>query len=75
MTREELGVYDLRSSQLVEKVQFDGLSLVVPSAEGVVEQENDQVAHAIRLYKGKLFLLVSSRTCRYSSFLTRVATR
>ncbi|KAF9529342.1 Golgi CORVET complex core vacuolar protein 8-domain-containing protein [Crepidotus variabilis] len=57
VTRGELGVYDLRLDRLVEQVRFDGLSLNVPGANGVVDPENDLVAHSLRVYKGKLFLL------------------
>ena len=57
VTRSNLGVYDLNHSRLIEQIAFDGLSLAVPS-EGPVDPDNDIVAHSLRVYKGKLFLLV-----------------
>ena len=60
-----LAVYDLRLSRLVESVQFDGLSLISPILEltvhGTVSYADSvkEIAHSLRIYKGKIFLLVS----------------
>lgn len=57
-TRGTLGVYDLKVSRLVEKVGFDGLCLITPSTDESKGREETMVAHSIRSYKGRIFLLV-----------------
>lgn len=61
-----LAVYDLTSKSLVEKVDFDAPSLMVSfkASEGNVLDPSgvDSIAHSLRIYKGKLFLLVSRNT-------------
>jgi len=58
-------VYDVRSFKLVERVQFDAKSLISPSlgytANGAIPYYDSvgEVAHSMRVYKGKIFLLVS----------------
>lgn len=64
-TAKSLEVYDVRIKKLVEHVQFDGLSLVSPSiaytshgAMSYIDSVSD-IAHSIRVYKGRIYLLVS----------------
>ncbi|KAJ7462355.1 Golgi CORVET complex core vacuolar protein 8-domain-containing protein [Mycena galericulata] len=63
LTATTLNVYDSRMSKLVEHVQFDGLSLVSPTLSSTVNgaipyaDSVGDVAHSIRVYKGKIFLL------------------
>ncbi|KAJ7188186.1 Golgi CORVET complex core vacuolar protein 8-domain-containing protein [Mycena filopes] len=63
LTATTLNVYDSRASKLVEHVQFDGLSLVSPTLGATVNGAMNyadsvgDVAHSIRVYKGKIFLL------------------
>ncbi|KAF8893789.1 Golgi CORVET complex core vacuolar protein 8-domain-containing protein [Infundibulicybe gibba] len=58
-----LAVYDIRSSSLVEHVQFDSTSLMSPSLGATVNgaipyaEAVTEVAHSLRIYKGKIFLL------------------
>ncbi|KAF7315618.1 Lateendosome to vacuole transport-family protein [Mycena indigotica] len=58
-----LNVYDIRQSKLVEDVPFDGLSLVSSTLGATVNgsiayaDSVGDVAHSIRVYKGKIFLL------------------
>jgi hypothetical protein len=64
LTATTLNVYDSRVSKLVEHVQFDGLALISPTLSGTVNgavayaDSVGDVAHSIRVYKGKIFLLV-----------------
>ncbi|KAJ7346672.1 lateendosome to vacuole transport-family protein [Mycena albidolilacea] len=63
LTATTLNVYDSRVSKLVEHVQFDGLALISPTLSGTVNgavayaDSVGDVAHSIRVYKGKIFLL------------------
>ncbi|KAJ6499940.1 Golgi CORVET complex core vacuolar protein 8-domain-containing protein [Mycena vitilis] len=63
LTATTLNVYDSRVSKLVEHVPFDGLSLVSPTLRSTVDgsvpyaDSVGDVAHSIRVYKGKIFLL------------------
>lgn len=58
-------MYDAHISKLVERINFDGLSLVSPTLGSTVNGSisySDSVAdvgHSLRVYKGKIFLLVS----------------
>lgn len=59
-----LAVYDLSSKSLVEKVNFDSPSLMAPSFKSSGSDISgpssvNSIAHSLRIYKGKLFLLVS----------------
>lgn len=60
-----MDVYDTRTLKLVERVQFDAQSLISPSlgytANGAIpySDSHGEIAHSIRVYKGKIFLLVS----------------
>ncbi|KAJ2918520.1 hypothetical protein MD484_g1843, partial [Candolleomyces efflorescens] len=62
-----MGVYDIHSSNLVEKASFDGLSLMSPTlnmtSNGSVKYADSvaDVAHSFRTYKGKIFLLGRER--------------
>ncbi|KAK0460978.1 Golgi CORVET complex core vacuolar protein 8-domain-containing protein [Desarmillaria tabescens] len=62
-TAISLEVYDVHVSKPVEKVPFDGFSLVSPSLKHTVKGSMaypdcaSDVAHSIRVYKGKVFLL------------------
>ncbi|KDR75858.1 hypothetical protein GALMADRAFT_97807 [Galerina marginata CBS 339.88] len=63
-TRRTLGIYDLKLSRLVEQVPFEGLSLISLGkgvGNSVGESDTDAVAHSIRTYKGKMFLLKCDR--------------
>ncbi|KAJ6499255.1 Golgi CORVET complex core vacuolar protein 8-domain-containing protein [Mycena sanguinolenta] len=63
LTATTLNVYDARVSKLIEHVQFDGLALISPTLSGTVNgavaygDSVGEVAHSIRVYKGKIFLL------------------
>ncbi|KAJ7096273.1 Golgi CORVET complex core vacuolar protein 8-domain-containing protein [Mycena epipterygia] len=63
LTETTLNVYDSRLLKLVERVQFDGLALVSPTLSSTVNgaipyaDSVGDVAHSIRVYKGKIFLL------------------
>ncbi|KAJ7132765.1 Golgi CORVET complex core vacuolar protein 8-domain-containing protein [Mycena crocata] len=63
LTATTLNVYDSRVAKLVEHVQFDGLALVSPTLSSTVNgaipyaDSVGDVAHSIRVYKGKIFLL------------------
>ncbi|KAJ6586971.1 Golgi CORVET complex core vacuolar protein 8-domain-containing protein [Mycena vulgaris] len=63
LTATTLNVYDSKVSKLVEQVQFDGLTLVSPTLSSTVNgaipyvDSVGDVAHSIRVYKGKIFLL------------------
>ncbi|KAJ7783226.1 Golgi CORVET complex core vacuolar protein 8-domain-containing protein [Mycena metata] len=63
LTATTLNVYDVRASKLIEHVQFDGLSLVSPTLGATVNGAMNyadsvgDVAHSVRVYKGKIFLL------------------
>ncbi|KAJ3829116.1 Golgi CORVET complex core vacuolar protein 8-domain-containing protein [Lentinula raphanica] len=67
ITASTLQVYDLNRSKIVEKVLFDGLSLMSPSlrltisgAASYSESVGD-VSHSVRVYKGKIFMLGRER--------------
>ncbi|KAJ7497350.1 Golgi CORVET complex core vacuolar protein 8-domain-containing protein [Mycena latifolia] len=63
LTATTLNVYDSRVSKLVEHVPFDGLTLISPTLSFTVNgaipyvDSVGDVAHSIRVYKGKIFLL------------------
>ncbi|KAJ7084430.1 Golgi CORVET complex core vacuolar protein 8-domain-containing protein [Mycena belliarum] len=63
LTATTLNVYDSRVAKLVEHVPFDGLALVSPTLSSTVNgaipyaDSVGDVAHSIRVYKGKIFLL------------------
>jgi hypothetical protein len=65
LTPTTLEVYDVYVSKLIERVQFDGLSLLSPSpsltTNGALPHLDSvgDVSHSMRVYKGKIFLLVS----------------
>lgn len=55
----------MKVSKLVDQITFKGLSLVSPTAHAtdkLLDRDNDPVAHSVRVYKGKVFLLVSFNT-------------
>ncbi|KAE9411436.1 hypothetical protein BT96DRAFT_1011251 [Gymnopus androsaceus JB14] len=52
ITASALQVYDLNRSKIIEKISFDGLSLVSPSLRLTVSG-----ATSVRTYKGKIFVL------------------
>lgn len=57
LTSSHLEVYDIRSSTLVERTSMTASSLTslhLPSADGA----DLRVSHSLRVYKGKLFVLV-----------------
>ena len=59
-------IYDVRTFKLVEREPFDAWSLVSPvlshTTNGTITYSDavSEVAHSVRVYKGKVFLLVSS---------------
>ncbi|KAF8070487.1 Golgi CORVET complex core vacuolar protein 8-domain-containing protein [Lyophyllum atratum] len=63
LTAKILQVYDIHASKVIESVPFDGLSLVSPSLSSTVNgtvsyaDSVGDVAHSLRVYKGKIFLL------------------
>ncbi|KAF5386226.1 hypothetical protein D9615_002235 [Tricholomella constricta] len=63
LTAEKLQVFDTHALKVIESVNFDGLSLVSPSLSSTVTgaasypDSVGDVAHSLRLYKGKIFLL------------------
>lgn len=65
LTSTTLDVYDIRTLKLVERVQFDAKSLISPwlgyTTSGAIPYADSvgEVAHSFRVYKGKVFLLVS----------------
>jgi hypothetical protein len=58
-------VYDVHISKVVERILFDSLSLVSPTlgltVNGAVSYADSvgEIAHSLRVYKGKVFLLAS----------------
>ncbi|KAF9566730.1 vacuolar protein sorting-associated protein [Agrocybe pediades] len=62
--RSSLGVYDIELARLVEKVPFDSLSLISQTAYSSStseDKDNNVVAHSVRTYKGRIFLLKQNR--------------
>lgn len=61
-----MSVYDIHLSKLVEKTGYDGLSLMSPTlnmttnASITYADSVSDVAHSLRVYKGKIFALVCS---------------
>lgn len=59
-----MSVYDIKLSKLVEKTAYDGLSLMSPTlnmttnASIAYTDSISDVAHSLRVYKGKMFALV-----------------
>lgn len=57
-------MYDLSRTKVIEQISFDGLSLISPSLRLTVSgatsysESVGDVAHSIRVYKGKIFILV-----------------
>ena len=68
LTSTTLEVYDIRTFKLIEHVLYDSWSLVSPilghTTNGSVSYSDavTEVAHSVRVYKGKIFLLVSVLT-------------
>lgn len=62
-TANQMGVYDLKASKMIERVHFDASSLMSPTightVNGQVNYQDSvkEVAHSMRIYKGKIFLL------------------
>ena len=67
VTSGSVEVYDVQTQKLVEHVRFSASSLVSPTlgltVNGAVSYSDSlgDIAHSVRAYKGKIFLLV--RTC------------
>ncbi|KAF9450435.1 hypothetical protein P691DRAFT_810376 [Macrolepiota fuliginosa MF-IS2] len=63
LTPGQMSVYDLQASKLIERVQFDASTLMSPTigstVNGSVSYRDSvrDVAHSVRIYKGKIFLL------------------
>jgi len=68
VTTTALEVYDVETQVLVEHVDFDPSSLVSPTIahtmNGVFSYTDAMadIAHSVRTYKGKIFLLVSAHS-------------
>ena len=66
LTHAGFEIYDIRTFKLVEREPFDAWSLVSPvlshTTNGTITYSDavSEVAHSVRVYKGKVFLLVSS---------------
>jgi vacuolar protein sorting-associated protein 8 len=64
LTSTTMQVYDVHASKVVERLHFDTSTLVSPSlgltVNGTVPYSDSagEVAHSVRVYKGKIFLLV-----------------
>ncbi|KAH9485420.1 Vacuolar protein sorting-associated protein 8-like protein [Psilocybe cubensis] len=63
ITHNNLGIYDIKLSRLVEQAAFNSLTLVSPRTHGDDDpgQESHIVSHSIRVYKGKIFVLKKDR--------------
>ncbi|TEB37657.1 lateendosome to vacuole transport-family protein [Coprinellus micaceus] len=67
VSTSDMSVYDIQLSKLVEKTTYDGLSLVSPTlnmtATGSVAYADSvaDIAHSLRVYKGKMFSLGRDR--------------
>ena len=65
LTPTSLNVYDMQTLKLVEFAPFNAWALVSPilshTTNGAVSYPDavTEVAHSVRIYKGKIFLLVS----------------
>ena len=65
LTATTLEVFDIALTKTVERVERDALSLVSPTlgltVRGALSYADaaGDVAHSIRVYKGKIFMLVS----------------
>lgn len=63
-TASALSIYDVHAMKMIEAVRFDSSSLISPSlgftGNGSISYSESvgDIAHSIRTYKGKLFLLV-----------------
>ena len=64
LTRVAFEIYDVRTFKLVERESYDAGSLVSPvlshTTNGAMTYSDavSEVAHSVRVYKGKIFLLV-----------------
>ena len=67
LTPAAFEVYDVNKCSLVESERFDAWSLVSPilshTTTGALSYSDavSEVAHSVRVYKGKIFLLVRSK--------------
>ncbi|KAG8879103.1 Vacuolar protein sorting-associated protein 8 [Tulasnella sp. 331] len=57
LTTEHLEVYDIRSASLVDRIRLEASSLVSNPTPRPHEYLEARVAHSMRVYKGKVFLL------------------
>lgn len=66
VTSSALEVYDIQTLDLVEHTRFDAASLISPTlgytSNGTISYSDSlgDIAHSVRTYKGKVFLLVSA---------------
>lgn len=64
LIRTGFEIYDVRTFKLVESEPFDAWTLVSPvlshTTNGTITYSDavSEVAHSVRVYKGKIFLLV-----------------
>lgn len=66
LIRTGFEIYDVRTFKLVESEPFDAWTLVSPvlshTTNGTITYSDavSEVAHSVRVYKGKIFLLVGT---------------
>lgn len=77
LTPNQIGVYDLQASKLIEQVEFDASTLMTPTL-GLTTNGNTtyqdsvrDISHSMRVYKGKIFLLVSNPLSGFTCQLER----
>ncbi|KAF9012366.1 Golgi CORVET complex core vacuolar protein 8-domain-containing protein [Cyathus striatus] len=67
LTASMLGIFDIHLALFIEQLPFDGLSLMSPTllytALGIIPYGDSvsDVAHSLRVYKGKIFMLKRDR--------------
>ncbi|KAG8907929.1 Vacuolar protein sorting-associated protein 8 [Tulasnella sp. 403] len=69
LTLHHLDVYDVRSTILVERTSMEARSLTCSPLGSYQDAANLRVAHSIRVYKGKVFLL-GRRDARVGTLLS-----
>ncbi|KXN92455.1 hypothetical protein AN958_08014, partial [Leucoagaricus sp. SymC.cos] len=59
LTSNQMGVYDLQVSKMIEQVHFDASTLMSSTVGHTADHQDSvkEVAHSMRIYKGKIFLL------------------
>ena len=81
LTHAGFEIYDVRTFKLVEREPYDAWSLVSPilshTTNGTITYSDavSEVAHSVRVYKGKIFLLASFITQSQYEVLTASISR